>query len=66
MRFADEVNLGHCIHTKMGKNIIQVKMQEMLNLEDWNKKADNSSLCPLLKTGKQTGNLISQIKSYIF
>lgn len=43
MRFTDKVNLGYCIHTKMGQNIIKVKMHEMQDLEDWNKKPDNSS-----------------------
>lgn len=62
MRCADKVNLAHCIHTKMGKNIIWVKMQEMLNLEDWNKKPQNSTLFPSLKRGKQTGNSITNTK----
>lgn len=61
MRFTDKLNLGYCIHTKMGESIIQVKMQEMQDLEDSNKKPENSSpFCfPPLKTGKQKGNLTS-------
>lgn len=42
MRFAVQVNSGYCIHTEVGEHIIQVKMWEMQELEDLNKKPDNS------------------------